>query len=135
MEACLMRSLHRSVVFTSLLAITLLLADCARSADHVPAGNLQNGAAADSVESIRSGGVTRQYRLHVPASYERGRLIPLVINLHGYNSNAKQQEEVSRMSIKADAAGFVVAYPEGLGDPQSWKFGSGAEGQADVAFI
>jgi len=39
------------------------------------------------------------------------------------------------MTAKADRAGFIVAYPEGLGDPQSWKFGNRAEGQADVAFI
>jgi polyhydroxybutyrate depolymerase len=60
--------------------------------------------------------------------------MPLVINLHGLNSNAAQQERLSGMSRKADAAGFIVAYPEGLGDPQTWHFGPGTEGAADLAF-
>jgi polyhydroxybutyrate depolymerase len=77
----------------------------------------------------------RQYLLHVPASYQQSQPIALVINLHGYNSNAAQQAQVSQMSAAADRAGFIVAYPEGSGSPQSWKFGNRAEGQADVAFI
>ena len=79
--------------------------------------------------------MARQYRLHVPPSYQQSQPTPLVINLHGYNSNAARQEQVSQMSAEADRAGFIVAYLEGLGDPQSWKFGNRAEGQADVVFI
>jgi len=96
------------------------------------AGRLGPG---DYVETMVSGGFDRQYRLHVPASYRPETPIPLVLSLHGYNSNAAQQESVSRFSAKADQAGFVAAYPEGLGDPQSWRFGDSAEGQADVDFI
>jgi polyhydroxybutyrate depolymerase len=39
------------------------------------------------------------------------------------------------MSNKADSAGFIAAYPEGLGNPQTWRFGSLAEGKADLEFI
>jgi polyhydroxybutyrate depolymerase len=106
----------------------LWLAACARPAQ-------RNAPAGDSVESLASGGVNRQFRLHIPPGYQQGRPVALVINLHGYNSNAEQQERLSQMSAKADAAGFIVAYPEGLGEPQSWKFGNRAEGQADVGFI
>jgi len=42
---------------------------------------------------------------------------------------------VSRMSIKADQAGFIAVHPEALGDPQTWHFGPGAQAAADVAFI
>jgi polyhydroxybutyrate depolymerase len=89
----------------------------------------------DYVEEIASGGQTREYRLHVPPSYRPGQPMPLIINLHGYNSNAAQQEHVSGMSAKADEAGFIVAYPEGLGSPQSWHFGPGAAAAADLEFI
>ncbi len=61
--------------------------------------------------------------------------MPLILNLHGFDSNAAQEEILSRMSIQADAAGFIAAYPEGLGKPQAWHFGSLAEAQADVQFI
>jgi polyhydroxybutyrate depolymerase len=87
-----------------------------------------------AMEAIAVDGQIRNYHLHVPPTYQAGSALPLVLNFHGYNSNAIQEERVSRMSIKADEVGFIVAYPEGLGEPQSWKFGSLSEGKADVAF-
>lgn len=88
-----------------------------------------------TVEQIVSGGVTRSYRLHVPPNARSRGALPLVINLHGYNSNAAQEETVTKMSALADTAGFIVVYPEGLGNPASWKFGDRAEGAADVGFV
>jgi polyhydroxybutyrate depolymerase len=124
----------------------VLLAGCARTTQRTPSAaapastlpstsSPRTAAVNDSIESLMSGGVARQYRLHISTAYQAGHAAPLVINLHGYNSNAAQQERVSQMSVEADSAGFIVAYPEGLGDPQSWKFGNRAEGQADVGFI
>ena len=87
------------------------------------------------VEELASSSQARTYRLHLPVDYSPAHPAPLVINLHGYNSNASQEEQVSRMSEKADQVGFIVAYPQGLGDPPSWKFGSRPEAEADVQFI
>jgi polyhydroxybutyrate depolymerase len=92
-------------------------------------------APGDTVETIVSSGETRHYRLHVPPSYQPGKAWPLVISLHGYSSNGTQQERFSKMSVKADQAGFIAVYPEGRGDPQAWYFGPGDEGVADLAFI
>src|SRR6266496_3804378 len=121
--------LHRAFVLMGMTVAIVMLAACTRSAQNVPSG------AKDTAESITTGGVARQYQLHVPPRSQQTQPTPLVINLHGYNSNAAQQAHVSQMSAKADQAGFIVAYPEGLGNPQSWKFGNRAEGHADVAFI
>lgn len=130
-----------------LLAVTLLLlvSACTRLAPNVPnsaqptptsAGSASEAVApGEYVENITSSGQVRQYRLHVPTGYSAGHPMPLIVNLHGFNSNAQQEEQVSQMSVKADAAGFIVAYPDGLGNPESWKFGSLAEGKADVQFI
>ncbi len=87
------------------------------------------------VEGITSSGQARRYRLHVPPQYRAGAPMPLVVNLHGYNSNGEQQERVSQMSVKSDAAGFIAVHPEGLGEPQSWRFMNRAEGASDVEFI
>jgi polyhydroxybutyrate depolymerase len=87
------------------------------------------------IEQIVSGGQERQYRLHIPTGYEQDKAVPLVINLHGFNSNAEQQERVSQMSAKADQASFIVVHPEGLGSPQTWHVGPKAEGIADLQFI
>ena len=92
-------------------------------------------ASGESIRQISTGGQVREFRLHVPPSYHPGQPMPLILNLHGFDSNAAQEEILSGMSIKADAAGFIAAYPEGLGKPQAWHFGSLAEAQADVQFI
>ncbi len=82
---------------------------------------------------ITSGKVARYYRLHVPAGYQPGVALPLVFNFHGFGSNATEQETLSRMSDKADEAGFLVVYPDGL-DAQ-WNTGPGAAGERDVQFV
>ena len=92
-------------------------------------------APGDFVRQISVHGQSRIFRLHVPPGYASGRPMPLIVNLHGFNSNAQQEEAVSRMSIMADSAAFIAAYPEGLGKPQAWHFGSLAESKADVQFI
>jgi polyhydroxybutyrate depolymerase len=127
------------------VALVLAVAACSRSerrrqvSEPLPAatvaGSAESVAPGDTVEEIVSGGQTRQYRLHVPPGYQPGRPAPLVINLHGYSSNAAEQERVSQMSAKADEIGFIAVHPEGLGAPQAWHVGPGADGDADVTFI
>ena len=51
-----------------------------------------------------------------------------VIAFHGYTAHAWQLEETSGLSDLADELGFVVAYPEALGDPTVWRFDSTARG-------
>jgi polyhydroxybutyrate depolymerase len=82
-------------------------------------------------------GADRTYRLHVPPGYDGKTATPLIMNFHGYTSNASQQESFSGMSAKADTAGYIVAYPEGLN--MSWNAGtccgtSLATGVDDVGF-
>ena len=83
--------------------------------------------------SISSGGVTRHYILHVPSSYQQGNAVALILNFHGYGSNSQQEENLTGMSAKADRAGFIVVYPDGLNN--AWHDGPGAEGKADQQFI
>ncbi len=82
---------------------------------------------------IDSGGVSRHYLLHVPPGYQPGMLVPLVLNFHGLTSNSKQEEALTGMSAKADQAGFIVAYPDGL--DATWHDGAGADGQRDLQFV
>ena len=77
-----MLALRRAFVLMGLTVAIALLAACTRSAQLAPSG------AVDAVESITAGGVARQYRLHISPSYQQAQPTPLVLNLHGYNSNA-----------------------------------------------
>lgn len=78
--------------------------------------------------------------VHVPASYDPTVPTPVVLNFHGYTSDAGQEELLSNMNAKSDAAGFITVYPNGTGTPQSWNAGACC-GQAsqdqvdDVGFV
>jgi polyhydroxybutyrate depolymerase len=62
----------------------------------------------------------------------------VVLNFHGYTSNAWQQESYSGMSDKADEAGFIAVHPDGI--QNSWNAGGCCGGAAqqgidDVGFV
>ncbi len=55
-------------------------------------------------------------KLHVPAAYEQGEPIALVVQLHGYGSSAVFNELYMRMTAQSDARGFLLALPNGTLD-------------------
>ena len=76
-------------------------------------------------------GVYRNYIVHLPTGYTSSAAYPLVLNLHGYTSNAVQEELYTQMDISADANHYIVVYPNGISN--YWNaFGVGAD---DVKFI
>lgn len=80
----------------------------------------------------------REYLLYVPADYDGSEAWPLVFNLHGATSNAREQLFVSGMNKVADTAHFLVVYPEGisnrLGD-SGWNEPNSPDLQDDVQFV
>ncbi|MFD8499114.1 alpha/beta hydrolase family esterase [Amycolatopsis sp. NPDC059657] len=60
--------------------------------------------------SIQSGGLTREYRVHLPASYSRFRPLPVVLSFHGHKRTSEYQEQLTGMS----ALNAIVVYPQGL---------------------
>jgi polyhydroxybutyrate depolymerase len=58
-------------------------------------------------------GRTRRYVLRVPPT--GGAQAPVVLAFHGLNTTPAIQEYVSSMSADADARGYVLVYPEGIG--------------------
>lgn len=78
------------------------------------------GAVRDQTGTLPFGGLTRTYRVHVPP----GPPVGLVLNLHGGAATAAGQQVLSDFDAVADAAGFVVVYPDGY--DKSWADGRGA---------
>jgi polyhydroxybutyrate depolymerase len=72
--------------------------------------------------TLQHDGVTREYIVHVPASYDGSRPVPLVFDIHGLTSNAGQQAALTGWGAKADREGFIVVWPNGL--DSSWNGGS-----------
>ncbi len=85
-----------------------------------PASPVSGCAPGSYDEEILSGGQTRQYRLHIPASYQAATPAPLLLGFHGAGSTGPQFESYTGFSALADRFGFIAAYPQGLGDISNW---------------
>jgi polyhydroxybutyrate depolymerase len=86
--------------------------------------------------ALEVGAVTRTYRLYIPA--ELAADPALVVMMHGGVGSGQQAERAYGWNDEADAAGFLVAYPDG--ESRTWNAGDccgGAvrDGVDDVAFI
>ncbi|MFW5748957.1 MAG: alpha/beta hydrolase family esterase [Chloroflexota bacterium] len=90
-----------------------------------------------SLETLLSDRLERSYRLYIPESYTGETGAPLVISLHGFGSNSRQQAEFSQWNAIAEEVGAVVVYPQGYGMPPRWNAGviPGGGFTDDVTFI
>ena len=68
-------------------------------------------------ETIQYDGLTREYSIYVPASYDGTTNFPLLFNLHGGGGNIDFHIGISDMSLIADTANFIVVYPQARPDP------------------
>ena len=66
--------------------------------------------------TINYSGITREFILYVPTSYDSSSKQPLVFNFHGYGSNALEQMNYGDFRSLADANGFIVVHPDALDD-------------------
>lgn len=63
--------------------------------------------------TIMHDGQEREYILYVPAVYTGMKEVPLVLNFHGYGSNAFQQMWYGDFRAIADTANFLIVHPQG----------------------
>ena len=68
--------------------------------------------------TLVSSGKTREYLLYVPATYDRRKLTPLMISMHGAGMLPAFQRDTSGWNKLADEYGFIVVYPAGRGVPK-----------------
>ncbi len=72
-----------------------------------------------SAGSLLVDGSCREYLVHLPPGHDASRPTPLVVAMHGYTGYPSEFESNSGLSRTADAEGFVVAYPAGIG--RAWN--------------
>lgn len=84
-----------------------------------------------------SGGLEREYIVHVPARRDSAVPVPLVISLHGGAIWPAAQRDISQWNRVADAHGFIVAYPSAIAGrgPRAWRASGGRGQRRDVQFI
>src|ERR1700757_1331225 len=94
------------------------------------------GGGSGSQHFIKGGGIQRSSYEHVPAS--RPGRPPLILVLHGGDSDALETERGSGFDAESDRAGFIAVYPDGY--EKGWADGRGQDpsdqaGIDDVGFL
>ena len=84
-------------------------------------GYLARAGSKDESGRMRVDGRERTYVVHVPASYDRAKTVPLLLALHGRLGTGEGQEKLGHLDKVSDEHGFLVVYPDGLN--RSWADG------------
>ena len=78
--------------------------------------------------TLQVGGVARTVVVYVPTTLDPGAVVPLVIVHHGFTMSGQAMRDVTGYADLADREGFVVAFPDGQGGPDSldapWNVGA-----------
>lgn len=104
-----MKAVFNLISCVALLTLPFLVGGCENNEDSLlPPRHF--------VANMEIDGLKRTYIVNLPPQYyeDETNLYPLVIGLHGTGGNASQFENHYGFSIKADEAGFVAVYPEGV---------------------
>jgi polyhydroxybutyrate depolymerase len=104
----------------------------------LPAPTLAAYGPGNNLRNLTHDGELRAYNVYAPSSYDGLSAVPLVVDIHGLSSNKEQEQGLSGWDARADQSGFLVAYPDGLGN--SWNAGvccgsAAANDEDDVGFI
>lgn len=86
-----------------------------------------------SPRSLTFGGLERTYRVFVPEGYTGETEAPLVLVLHGGGGGGTRRAEQLGFNDVARAHGFIVAYPEGVGE--EWNDGRGVRFRSDESDV
>lgn len=84
------------------------------------------GASAQGTDShgrLLHDGLMREYRVHLPPAIDSGRRLPLLLAFHGGGGDMALQADDALYGLrrKADEAGFIVVFPNGVGLLRSGK--------------
>lgn len=104
----------------------------------------QAGAVSNELQGLEVTGVPRWYLLTTPPPVSRGPAAtltttpvprPLVLDFAGLGESAALQASMSQFGTLGQQDGFVVAFPEGTGDPVRWDMSSLSATNPDLAFV
>lgn len=133
------RSPHRGwlIALSVLLGLSLPSAPAPAPAAHTvaAAGTADQHRHRPGTTTVRQVG-TAQVRVYTPRTYRPGRRHPLVVMVHGCNTNAAEQQAASAFERVADRHGFVVLFADhdqreneslGTHPVRCWRFYSPAD--------
>lgn len=130
----------KNLFFIAISAFITTLSACKKNDTPSPANNVFRFNGTLTVD-----GLERTYTLNLPPNYYDAADFSLVIALHGGGGSASQFESTNKLTEKANAAKFIVVYPEGVQSTgilkaRSWNAGgccdyAVAQNINDVKFI
>lgn len=95
----------------------------------------ESGEALEGEQTLDLEGEERTYSLQLPDDYDGTTPQPLLLSFHGWSVDKDAHESTTRMGEQGVARGYVVATPEGLGDPLEWNIFEEEEVPDNYTFI
>lgn len=95
----------------------------------ITSGSSQGSSSNGTVEtgsfnlSLEHDGLTREYQLYVPTSYDGSSQFPLLFNFHGFGGTVTDHLQAADMRSLANSEKFLLVYPQGssLGGYSHWN--------------
>ena len=131
---------RRLITANALLLTFLLASGCGNAGAAQPSRNETRASASascpagDSNWKIESGGVIREYRIHVPPVATTDEFVAMVLGFHGNGGSADGFASYTGFMQVSDREGFIMVYPQGMGEFPTWEMNP-VENNADVQFI
>ncbi|MBF88976.1 MAG: hypothetical protein CMG75_04810 [Candidatus Marinimicrobia bacterium] len=66
-----------------------------------------------NIQTLSHDGLTREYYIYIPDSYDGSSEFPLILNFHGYGGDPLSQLYIADMRMLADSENFILVYPQG----------------------
>lgn len=64
--------------------------------------------------TVTSGGRERDYRIHIPKTYQKHIPVPVILSYHGRTEDAEDQEQLSQFSNPTYNPTAIAVYPQGV---------------------
>jgi polyhydroxybutyrate depolymerase len=92
-----------------------------------------DNASRSFTQTISSGGIPRQFIVHIPPSYSSSRPAPVILVFHGLSMSAQMMPPLTLMNAAADRYGYIVVYPDGYN--HCWNDGIQPRAADDIRFV
>ncbi|CAN5541096.1 hypothetical protein BH11CYA1_BH11CYA1_15110 [soil metagenome] len=84
-------------------------------------------------DTVMVDGLQRHFQVHVPASYDRSKAMPVVLIFHGLQMNGTMMVGMTGFNPVSDHNNFIAVYGEGVNS--RWSDGRTSSGVDDVAYV
>ena len=104
--------LSKRLFIITIIALSMLYS-CSKDNNMVPNKSITNTTGLFT-RTLFHDGVTREYILYVPDSYDGTSEVPLMLNFHGFGGHANTYLNYADMRSLADTENFILVYPQGV---------------------